>query len=97
MPNSLHSSVAGMNKASKGMEKAADGIARVGIENAQTIDQVTLSKDAQEALKTSSTSLEEHAVDFKKHQFAYRANAKVTQLESERFNLFSSIVARHGQ
>ena len=90
----------GMQRASRGMEAAGDNIVRSGLQNANALEQrdnVDLSHRAQAFLRGESPpSIEESVIDFKKHQFAHKASAKVAKMESERFSAFSSIIARHG-
>jgi hypothetical protein len=100
MSNPLQNSVAGMRRASQGIEEAGSAIVQTALDNAESIehrDRVGLSDQAQAALRGEGPkALEESIMDLKKHQIAYQASAKVSQMESDRFGAFSSIVARHG-
>ena len=95
----LQTSVAGMQRASKGMEAASHEIVAMGLSNLNDNggkDRVTLSEQAQAMLRGEAPKgLEESAMDLKKHQFAYKASAAVSKLESERFDAFAQLIARH--
>ena len=95
----LQTSVAGMQRASKGMETAAQeivggGLSRLNDSNGG--DRVTLSDQAQAMLRGEAPrGLEESAMDLKKHQIAYQASAAVAKMASERTDAFTELIARH--
>ena len=95
----LQTSVAGMQRASKGMEAAAQEIVGGGLERlnaSDSTDRVTLSEQAQAMLRGEApTGLEESAMDLKTHQIAYQASASVAKVASERSDAFAELIARH--
>ena len=96
----MDTSVAGMQRASRGMEQAGDAIVRSGLNRAESlnkVDRVSLSSEAQSVMNGAAPKpIEDHMVDLKKYQAAHTASSKVAKMASERSNAFAEIVAQHG-
>ena len=100
MPRPMDTSIAGMQRASRGMETAGDAIVRSGLDRAESIkqvDSVSLSTQAQEVLRGGAPPkpIEDHMVDLKKYQAAHEASIKVAKMAAERTNGFMELIAQH--
>ena len=93
---SLSTATQGLARASAGFEKAANGVMSSALQRVDAIDQFSESSDKAMLSVPSTPSFEDSMVDMKAYQNAYRANAAVVRLESQRSDLFSELVARHG-
>lgn len=100
MPRPMEASIAGMQRASQGMEQAGDAIVRSGLSRAASVnqvDKVSLSAEAQAVIEGAPQKpVEDHMMDLKKYQSAHTASAKVAKMASQRTNAFAEIIAQHG-
>ena len=100
MPRPMDASIAGMQRASRGMENAGNAIVQSGVDRAGSlnqVDRVSLSSQAQEVMKggASPKPIEDHMVDLKKYQAAHEASIKVAKMAAERTNGFMELIAQH--
>jgi len=99
IPPAFDSSVAGMQRASRGIEKAGGDIVRGGLQRAEAIgskDRIELSESARSHLRGEAPKgMEESMVDLKQNQIAYEASAKVAKMASSRSDAFAELIARH--
>ena len=105
MGNVLGTALAGLNQAAQGIQTVASNVANVNTPDYRTVrasrgsGTVEYQNDPAESTSadtdngTSDVDLATETIELKRHEQAYRANATLVQLESERIGTVLDIIA----